>query len=52
VKPLRILIVDDSTSSRLMIKASLDQIPERHVDQAENGEVGVTSSRSTITIWC
>jgi len=41
VKPLRILIVDDSTSSRLMIKASLDQIPERQVDQAENGEVAV-----------
>ncbi|HTY56064.1 MAG TPA: response regulator [Candidatus Binataceae bacterium] len=41
MKPLRILIVDDSTSSRLMIKASLDQIPERQIDQAENGEVAV-----------
>lgn len=41
MKPLRILIVDDSTSSRLMIKASLDQIVERQVDQAENGEVAV-----------
>jgi CheY-like chemotaxis protein len=41
VRPLRIMVVDDSTSSRLMIKACLDGI-ERQVDEAENGEVAVT----------
>ena len=41
MRPLRIMVVDDSTSSRLMIKACLDGI-ERQVDEAENGEVAVT----------
>ncbi len=41
MRPLRIMVVDDSTSSRLMIKASLDGI-ERQVDEAENGEVAVS----------
>lgn len=35
---LRILVVDDSTSSRMMIKACLDGI-ERQVEEADNGEV-------------
>lgn len=39
--PLRILIVDDSASSRMMVKACLDGI-ERRVEEAENGEVAVS----------
>jgi CheY-like chemotaxis protein len=41
MNPLRILVVDDSASSRMMVKACLDGI-ERRIEEAENGEVAFT----------
>ena len=49
MKPLKILVVDDSRSSRMMIKSCIRDsgIPVEEIEEADNGEVALTKAQAS-----